>query len=74
MCHELVILRQIIFSDSVGEKVFKGGELFVIRLVPNVVSHEAYRQGVIGVGIRYIPASTNVDESITAELREQNFN
>lgn len=74
MSHEFIILCQIVFCDSVGKQVVKGRELFVIRLIPNVVSHEAYRERVICVRIRCIPSSTDVDKAIATELRDQNFN
>lgn len=68
MSDELIVLGEVILGNSVGKQVLKGRELFIIRFVPNVISHEANRERLVGVGVRNIPTSTNVDEAVTTKL------
>lgn len=70
--HQLVVPRQMVGGHSVGKQVLQGRVLLLIRLVANVVPHEADREGPVGVRVGNVPPAANVDEAISAELWDQN--
>lgn len=71
MGHQFVVPRQMVGGYSVGQQVLQGRVLLLIRLVANVVPHEADRESLVGVRVGNVPPAANVDEAVPTELWDQ---